>query len=188
MKTLPFYLSTNFLEAIKKIAIFAENLLPMKLPQFLLTKTHADALEVLHETRAGVYWQVRTFNTYEEATAYADSCSVATASNKYPFVLERLACLSDTKPQRLEKITYIALKWYAGHWFNRKPSQGVEPTLLLQQIVAQRNWYQGKMERRAAAAYKAKVLAGALKLDKVCELLQLLGYSEQRSALWAKNE
>ena len=57
-------------------------------------------------------------------------------------------------------------------------------TDLLKELMTQRNWHQGKIERRKAAMYKIGANNNTLSYEKASELLELLGWQKIKEEVW----
>jgi hypothetical protein len=56
---------------------------------------------------------------------------------------------------------------------------------LLKEIVQQRNWHNGKIERKAAYNLKRNLKTGSVSYEKASEILKLLGYEKVKEEVWA---
>jgi hypothetical protein len=57
---------------------------------------------------------------------------------------------------------------------------------LLKKIMEERNWYDGKMDRRIAATMKINLDKGKVSYAKACEVLSLLGWEKSMEETWQK--
>ncbi len=55
---------------------------------------------------------------------------------------------------------------------------------VLKQVVMQRHWHQGRIERRLAAVTKQNVLACKLSSEKASAILELLGWQKVKEEIW----
>lgn len=55
---------------------------------------------------------------------------------------------------------------------------------LLKKVVLERNWHQGRIERRLAAVTKKNVLADKLSYEKASAILALLGFEKVHDETW----
>lgn len=55
---------------------------------------------------------------------------------------------------------------------------------VLKQVMQQRNWHQGRIERRLAAVTKQNAIAGKLSYEKASAILQILGWQKIKEEAW----
>lgn len=55
---------------------------------------------------------------------------------------------------------------------------------LLKEVTQTRNWHQGKIELRLAAATKSNLNKGKLSYEKACSILILLGWEKTKEETW----
>lgn len=55
---------------------------------------------------------------------------------------------------------------------------------LLKNVVQERNWHKGLIERRLAAVTKQNLNAGKLSYEKASQILKLIGYQKIKEETW----